>query len=452
MSRIYDPEKEAELESDIQSMEEQITAVSQELQEFEGKPLEDDAAVASRNEALAKHQRLCNDHKVALSKLEKMRYFKPADKLPEVEPDPQMEELDALLRGKQGENGSMTVDMMALSDRQRSQMVQRSDVSTNADGAAGGATQVRTQPTIIDSLQAYGAGLGVISVFQTPDGNEMQYPVTDNTSQVGAMLADEGSTISSVDPKAVTTVSLATKRFTSNFIPVSNVLLQDAVYDIVGHTMMQCARRIGRAVSGKIVNGVPASDGIDGIVNIGTEVGLASRDALSFVADIVKLEHSIDRGYLMGEMGMGSTLMAGSGLTNMSGFTGFIVSYDMLRILRTAVDSENRPIWQPNTQIGAPSMLFGTPLMVVDEMDAFANTDGNNGANTGGQKPIAFGNFSYIQGRFAKTLTVNRFYDSATAAGDYTSFLGLTRFGARSTITPVSGKNPAIAIGKTPTT
>ena len=268
----------------------------------------------------------------------------------------------------------------------------------------------------------------------------MLYPVTDNTSQTGAMLADESSQISSVDPKAVTSVNLATKRFTSNFIPVSNVLIQDAVYDIVGHTMMQCARRIGRAVSDKVVNGVPSTDGIDGIANIGTEVALSSNTGIALVADIVKLEHSIDRGYLRGEMGMGSPLMAGSGLTNMTGFTGFIVSYDMLRILRTAVDGENRPIWQPSAQAGAPSMLFGTPVMVVDEMDAF-------GAN---KKPIAFGNYSYIQGRFAKELRVTRFYDSATAVTDHTSFLGITRFGARSTITPVSDKNPAIAIGKTP--
>ena len=124
----------------------------------------------------------------------------------------------------------------------------------------------------------------------------------------------------------------------------------------------------------------------------------------------------------------------------MTGFVGFICSYDMLRILKTAKDSENRPIWQPNTQVGAPSMLFGMPVMVVDEMDAFA-------AN---KVPIAFGNFSYIQGRFAKDITVTRFYDYGTAAGDFTAFLGLARFGARSTITPVSGKNPAIALGKTP--
>lgn len=442
MSRVYDAEKEAELESEIQTLETQMAEQAQILSDFEGKDL-DDAMTAARNEALAKHSFLTNELTAKNTKLEWMHRFKPADKLPEVEPDPEMEALDALLRN-QGEANRITVDIMKLSDRQRAQasvMVQRSDVSSNADGAAGGAIETRTQPTIIDSLRAYGAGLEVISLFHTPDGNEMQYPVTDNTSQEGEMLADEGTNITTQDPKAVTSVNLSTKRFSSKFIPVSNTLIQDAVFDIVGHTMMQCARRIGRSVSRKIVSGNPSSDGIDGIVNIGTEVELSSNTTLAFVDDAIKLQHSIDRAYLRGEGGMGSPLAAGSGLTNMTGFVGFICSYDMLRILRVAKDSENRPIWQPNTQVGAPSMLFGHPLMVVDEMDTFA-------AN---KVPIAFGNFSYIQGRFAKDLTVTRFYDSGTAPGDYTSFLGLTRFGARSTITPVSNKNPAIALGKTPT-
>lgn len=441
MSRVYDAEKEAELESDIQTLEGQIAEQSKLLQDLEGKDLTDDAARAERASAVATHTRMTNDHRVKLGELEQMRYFKPADKLPAVEKSEMLEEFEAMLRGEKGDQAVMTVDMLELSDNQRSQMLQRSDVTGNAAGAAAGATETRTQPTLIDNLAAYGEGLNVISVFQTPDGNEMQFPVTDNASQTGAMLADEGSTISTTDPNAVTSVNLSTKRFTSNFIPVSNVLIQDAVFDIVGYSMMLCARRIGRAVSDKIVNAAPDTDGIDGIMNIGTEVNLSSNTTLAFVSDIVKLEHSINRAYLKGEMGLGSSLTAGSGLTNMSGFTGFIVSYDMLRILRTAVDSENRPIWQPSTQAGAPGFLFGTPVMVVDEMDAFA-------AN---KKPIAFGNFSYIQGRFAKSIRVSRFYDSATAQTDHTSFLGICRFGAKSTISPVSNKNPAIAIGKTPT-
>lgn len=446
MGIVYDKDKEAEIESSIQSLDEGIAEQSKMLADFEGKDLTEGDNMAERNAAIAKHTRMVNDRTVMAQQLAEMRLVKPAAALPEVEADPEMQALEDLMR--KDANGSVTFDINKMSNLQRAQwvadrdkMVQRSDVSGNADGAAAGALDPRTQPTIIDSLKAFGRGLDVISLFHTPDGNEMSWPMTDNTSQEGEFLANEGSQITTEDPKAVTTTSLTTRRVSSKFIPVSNTLRQDAIYDIVGHTTMQCARRIGRAISRKVVSGVYATDGVEGFVPIGTDVELSSNTTLAFVDDLIKLMHSIDRGYIHGEGGMGSTLMANSGLTNTTGFVGFVCSYDMLRILRTAKDSDNRPIWQPNTQIGAPSMLFGQPLIVVDEMDNFA----------AGKRPIAFGNFAYMQGRFAKDMTVTSFYDSGTAAGDYTSYLGLTRFGVRSTITPVSNKNPAIAVGLLPT-
>lgn len=450
MSRVYDKDKEAELESEIQTLDEGIAEQSQMLQDFEGQDLSDDSKMAERNEALAKHTRMCNDRKAKFDSLTEMRLFKPAEALPSVEPDPEMAALDSFLRGKSegtsSKGNAITFDISKMSDRQRAQaianedqMLQRSDVATGA-GAAQAGLDPRTVPTMIDSLRAYGSGLEVISLMHTPDGNKMTYPMTDNTTQEGEFLADEGTAITTEDPNQIGSVVLDTRRCSSKFIPVSNVLLQDAIYDIVGHTTMQCARRQGRIISRKIVNAVHSTDGMDGFISVGTDVQLSSNTTLAFVDDLIKLMHKIDRAYLSSEGGLGSPLMAGTGLTNMSGFVGFVCSYDMLRILRTAKDSENRPIWQPNTQVGAPSMLFGMPLKVIDEMDEFGAA----------KRPIAFGNFHYMQGRFAKDMTVTRFYDYGTASGDFTAFLGMTRFGVRSTITPVSNKNPAIAVGLTP--
>ena len=443
MSRVYDPAKEAELEADIQTLESDISEASAKVKEFEDKDLSDDSLQAERNEALAKHTHLSNQHTVMINQLNQMRLFKPADKLPEVEKDPEIEAFDAMLRSTEPRGEKMDISLDALTAHQVGRygdsMVSRSDVSTNADGAAGGATEVRTQPTLVDSLKAYGAALNVIPIIETADGNTMSWPVTDNTSQEGEMLADEGTQITTADAKAVQTKQLAVKRFSSKFIPISNTLIQDSVFDIVTYATMLAARRIGRAIGGKIVT-APLTDGIDGFKNIATEVTLTSNSGFSAVNDPVKMIHSIDRAYLSSEMGMGSTLSAGSGLNNMGGFVGFIGSYDMLRILRTAVDGENRPIWQPNVRVGAPSMLQGFPFMTVDELDTYA---ANN-------NPLMFGNFTYMQGRFAKNITIERFYDSGTAGGDYTSFLGLARFGMRSILTEVSSKNPAIVKAKVP--
>ena len=435
MSRIYDAEKEAQLESDIQTLEADISETSARLQEFEGQSL-DDSTMADRNEALARHQRLTNDHKIMSSKLADMRLFKPADKLPEAEPNPEVDALAAMLRHEGPLAQRIEISVDALMQHSRDRMVQRSDVSTNADGAGGGATQTLTQATLVDSLKAYGGGLNLIPIIETETGNEMHWPVTDNSTQEGEMLADEGTLSTTADPAAIGSKALGVKRFSSKQVQISNTMLQDAVFDVVTYATRLCARRIGRAISKKIVTGTNSADGIDGFKSIATAVASTSKVNFTVYDDAVKMIHSIDRAYLSSEGGLGSDLAAGSGLNNMGGFVGFAVSYDALRLLRVAKDQENRPLWQPNNVAGAPSMLQGYPVMVVDELDAFGT-----GATTG-DVPILFGNFSYFQGRFAKTITIERFYDSGTAPGDFTTFLGMARFGMRSIIQERSSKNP----------
>lgn len=440
MSRIYDAEKEAKLEADIQSIETDVAETSAKLQEFEGKPLEDDGMVNERNELLAKHSRLTNDHKVMTERLTQMRLFKPADKLPETERNEEIEALDAMIRSQEPRGEKMEVSLDALVLHQESRMVGRSDISTNADGAAGGATETRTQATIVDVLKAYGSGLNVIPIIETADGNEMQWPVTDQTSLEGEMLGNEGTQVTKQDLKAVTDKPLAVKRFSSKMVDLSNTLIQDSVFDIVSYATMQCAQRIGRAISRKIVTATEAADGIDGFKSLAIPVSAASKTAFPVIDDSTRMIHSIDRAYLSGQSGLGSSLMAGSGLNNTGGFVGFLVSYDALRVLRTAKDGEQRPLWQPNVRVGEPSMLMGHPVMVVDELDAFSSTA------TTGDMPILFGNFTYFQGRFAKNITIERFYDSGTALGDFTSFLGMARFGMRSIIQAnAASKNPAVA-------
>ena len=446
MSKVYDADKVAELESEIQTLDSQFSETSMKLQEFENsdEAMTDDR-MAARNELVFKHQRLERDINVANKRLDGMRLFEPSEKRPEAEANPEIEALDAMLRSQEPNGAKMDVSLDALMAHAESRMVVRSDVSTNADGAGGGATETRTQPTLVDSLKEYGAGLKVIPIIETPDGNQMNWPVTDNTSQEGEMLADEGTQITTQDPKAITSKVLATKRFSSKFVPISNTMLQDSVFDAVTYATNLCARRIGRTISGKIVKATAAADGIDGFKSLATQItasGTNAKTAWNVIDNAVQMIHKIDRAYLSSETGMGSNLSAGSGLNNMGGFVGFLVSYDALRLIRTAKDGEGRLLWQPNTRVGEPSMLQGYPVMVVDEMDSFAAAAGDN---VTGNMPILFGNFTYFQGRFAKNLTIERFYDSGTAAGDYTSFLGLARFGMRSIISEVSSKSPAVA-------
>ena len=439
----YDKDKVETLESDIQSLEESFADTSKAIAEFDEKDMSEGSNMSDRNELLAKHGVLTNQITVMKGQLNDMLMRRPPEALPDSgKMEPEIEALDAMLRKEGTGNDKMEVSLDALLKYQESRMIARSDVSTNADGAAGGATTVHTQPTLVDSLKAFGAGLNVIPIIETPDGNEMKWPVTDQTSLTGRMLADEGTTITSADPKAITNKVLSTKRFTSDFIPVSNTLVQDSVFDIISFATNLATQKIGRAISGKIITATNSADGIDGFKSMATQIAAPTTQKKTFnvIEDSVRLIHGINRAYISSEGGWGGKV-AGSGLNNQGGFVGFLVSYDAMRLLRVAKDAENRPLWSPSIRVGWPDMLMGYPVMVVDEMDSFQA----DAESVTGNMPVMFGNWTYFQGRFAKNLTIERFYDSHTAETDSTWFSGIARFGMRSIVTDVSSKNPAVA-------
>ena len=444
MSIVYDKDREAELASRVQTLGASYAEVGQKIEDLGTEGLSDEQ-VATRNELIVEQTKLANDHRVATDDLTALNLFKPSNLKPEVEKDPEMEAFGAMLRSQEPKSEKMEISLEAIVRHQQSQMVARSDQSGNAAGNAAGATQIHTQPTVVDSLKAYGAALNAVPIIETPDGNPMQWPVTDNSSSEGEMLADEGTQITSADPAAVTTKSLAVKRFSSKKVPISNTLIQDSVFDIESYATMLCMRRIGRTIGGKMITATASADGIDGFKSLATQVTSgtgAAKTTWDVIGNAVQMIHKVDRAYLSGEGGMGSNLSAGSGLNNSGGFVGWLVSRDAMRIIRTAKDGDGRLLWQPNTRVGEPSMLQGYPIIEVDEMDAFAAAAADNVA---GNMPVMFGNFTYFQARFAKRLTVERFYDSGTAGGDYTEFLGLTRFGMRSIIAESGSKNPALA-------
>ena len=445
--KIWDAKKEEDLLSVIDTLNTEHGDAVHKIEEIGkgGDASLSDEDQNARLELMAQMKVTESKLAVRQAELSRMRLFKPEDKLPSMVRDERIEELDSMMRDKKQATGQMSIDIEAVSNwmarRGHSEMLQRSDLGGNVDNAAEGATEKRTEHTLIDSLKAYGAGMEVVSMITTDDGNAMLYPVADSTGAQGSMLANEAATINPVAAAAVTDVELVTKRFTSGFKPVSNTLITDSVFDVVSHTMMEVGRSIGRAISDKIINGTTA-DGIDGIVNFAPTVEL-SRAAYAVVDKTIELEHKPDRAYLSGgERGMWSNLNTGAGLTSRGGYQGFIVSYDMLRILRTALDGENRPLWNPSIVPGAPGTIFGQPVKVVDEMDDYSNS-----ANS---SPIAFGNFSYCTGRFVKNLIVHKFLDSATMGTDHTTFVGIARYGQKMTLKADSaGKNPAIAVGVT---
>ena len=443
---IWDAEKESNLLSTIDTLDTEHGDIAKSIEDI-GNGGEESLSTDDQNkkvELLAKMKVTESKLNVKQAELTRLRLFKPEAKLPGAERNEHAEELAAMIKSKDKDKASMEVDIETISSwmshREMPMMAQRSDVSSG-DGAAAALKSVSTTPSLVQSLKAFGAGLEVVNLFTTSDGNTIKFPVQDTTAQEGEMLANEGSTIGVTEESGISDIDFPVQRFTSRFIPISHTLIQDSVIDVVSLAMMHVGRRLGRAISKKIINGT-AADGIDGIANFAPAYAL-SRTAYSVVNDTVGMEHTPDRAYLgSGEQGLGSNLTAGAGLTRNMGYQGFIVSYSMLKILRTALDGDNRPLWQPSMVAGAPGTILGQPVKVVDELDDYSNS-----ANS---TPICFGNFDYVQGRFAKSITVNRLTDSVTMQTDHTTLVGIARYGQKMTIKAgADGKNPAIVAGVT---
>lgn len=444
MSRIYTPEAEADLETQLQAKEEAISEVATRMSDAQASDTEWDAARQEEyNRDQLLHGQLCREHGVLSQSLENMRWFKTPDRLPSMEKNEALEELEAFLRGKtkgnhDGDARKHTFDISLIAEANRAQMLTRSD---NASGS--GATEVRTQPTVIDSLSAFGNGMKLPSMIMTADGNTMSYPVTDNSSAMGEMLADEGTVASSQDLADISSVNLTVKRFSSKQMPVSNTMIRDSVFNITGYALTQSTRRLGRIISSKAVTGAGGANDIEGIVGKAKVHTLASRTAFAFVTECIDMQQSLDRAYLQGEGGFGAGIAAGSGLTSRGGFTGWAISYEMEGLLKKATETDSgRPLWQPSVTQGAPNMLFGYPYIVVDEMDAPLAQN---------RKPIMFGNFNYFCGRLVGDMSISQFYDSGTAPGDYTMFLGFVSYGQRSILKDDSAsKNEAVVVANTP--
>ena len=433
MPRMWDEKKEQELEAALQAKDDALAEVSAKLGDAFESDSEWDAAKSeeySRNQL--HHGQLTRERKVIADDLEAMSYWKDKSKLPAVEENAELADLEAFLRGRKDGNGDSTVEgndrsdkrkhsfsLGLISDRQRAQMLTRSD---NSSGS--GATEVRTQPTVIDSLAAFGNGMNLPSMIMTNDGNSMSFPVTDNSTAEGEMLADEGTTAASQDLGNISTVALTVKRFSSKQMPISNTMISDSVFDIVGYALTQSTRRLGRIISKKAVSGAGGANDIEGIVNKAKVHTLSSRTAYAFVDDSVDMITAIQRAYLQGEGGFGAGVVAGSGLTSKNGFTGFAVSYELAAALMKAKESDSgRPIWQPAVESnGWQDRLFGYPVMIVDELGVSGSHDANGNPiraalGTQNAKHILFGNMNYFCGRLVGDMSISQFYDSGTAPG-----------------------------------
>lgn len=218
------------------------------------------------------------------------------------------------------------------------------------------------------ALKAFGGVTSVCRVLRTENGSPISYATCDDTSNVGALVAENASLSNTA--LVYGQVSLGAYKFSSLVQPVSLELLQDSAVDIAGHISESLGLRLARVHNTYGTTGTGTGQP-KGVV-VGSALGkTAAATGAVTAAELIDLYHSVDVAY-----------------RNLPG-TAFMMNdatYAAVRKLTASGSGEF--IWGMGLNAGGPDQLLGKPVVINNDMDTLAAA----------KKVILFGNFpmSYI--------------------------------------------------------
>lgn len=278
----------------------------------------------------------------------------------------------------------------------------RNTMSTTTSGQGGYTVQTTVVATLVDAMKAFGGMRMAAEVFTTSQGNDMQWPGSDGTSEVGEIIA-QNTTATAADP-SFTSVTISVYKFSSKIVAVPFELLQDSVLDIEAFVTKRLATRIGRIQNTKFTLGSGTAEP-NGVVTAASsgKVGTTGQTLTVIYDDIIDLEHSIDPAYRVN--------------------CKFMMADSSLKVIRKLKDGNARPLFLPSYDAsiaqGAPSQLAGYPIEINQDVAVMA-------ANA---KSILFGDFSFYKIRDVMDVTMFRFTDSAYTKLGQVGFLAWARSG-----------------------
>ena len=277
-------------------------------------------------------------------------------------------------------------------------------MSTTTPGEGGYTVPTSISSNLIESLKAFGGMRSVATIINTDQGNPMNFPTSDSTSEVGEILA-ENAAAAVLDP-SFGTVGLNCYKYSSKVVTVPIELLQDSSVDIEAFVRALIVRRIGRITNQHFTTGTGTGQprGVVTGAALG-KTGTSGQTLTVIYDDLVDLQESVDEAYQQG------------------GNCRFMMAQGSRKVIRKIKDTSGRPIWTPSYEggigVGAADMLLGKELVINNDMPAMA-------ANA---KSIIFGDFSKYMIRDALSVQLMRFDDSAFASKGQVGFLAFIRSG-----------------------
>ena len=279
----------------------------------------------------------------------------------------------------------------------------RATMSTTTTTEGGFTVQTEVARRVVDALKAFGGMRAAATVIQTSMGNDMNFPTSDGTAEVGELIA-QNVTATAADP-TFGSAAVVTYKFSSKIVAVPFELLQDSQIDVAAFVENRLTQRIGRITNQYQTTGTGSSQpfGVVARATLG-KTGTTGQTTSVIFDDLVDLVHAVDPAH-----------RAAPGVR-------WMMADSSLKVVRKLKDSQNRPVFLPGYDGLGGAMgdsLLGYPITVNQDVAAMA-------ANA---KSILFGDFSQYVVRDVMAPTLFRFEDSAYAKLGQVGFLMWHRSG-----------------------
>ena len=273
----------------------------------------------------------------------------------------------------------------------------RAEMSTTTPSEGGYTIQTDVASSVIEALKEFGGMREVSTVFTTDQGNPMNYPTSDGTSEEGEIVPE--NTAATDEDVSFGTKNLPVYKFSSKVVTVPIELLQDSSIDLEAFIRSRIVERLGRATNRFFTVGTGTNQPLGIVTAAGSGKTGSAADAVTY-EELVDVEHSVDPAYRRNA-------------------PRWMFHDTTLREVRKLKDSQGRPLWMPDIIGGSPATILGHGYTINQNMAPMA-------ANA---KSILFGQLSKYVIRDVMQVTFYRFTDSAYAKKGQVGFLAFMRSG-----------------------
>lgn len=266
-----------------------------------------------------------------------------------------------------------------LRERLRQELLETRALSALSGGAGAYLTvPSSTVRTLEMAMVEYGAILQACETMTTETGEEMGWPVMDDTGNEGEYVDENNDATANGEPNpSLESVVWRAYDLSSKLVRIPNAAVRDSFMNLDTVVGLALGERLGRKLSRECTNGVSRIRGI--VPRSAAGKTAAGATAITW-ADTTGLEHSVDPAYRNG--------------------AGYMFHDLILEKLRLIVDSQNRPLWISNIREGVPDTFNGRPYFVNQMMDSTVAS---------GKKTMLFGQLSaYKLRRVGTSLRLKR--------------------------------------------